>query len=330
MRFGTWVLAGVLLLGASGHSAPTTDTYKLAYVYATYGYSNSQRFSRAGGLFYDANRGELYVADTGNGQIVILDNKGTPISRIRRFVEDSASGERKTRAGEPKGVAVRKNGDILVTDNLCNYLDVLDFRGRSVQKLWPGDLLGLPRSKVMPRCLAIDHAENIYVSVSGAESPILVLTPDLKLKAQIGKVPGSEGERSITGLWVDKGGRIYSTYAQGDCVRIFAPDGRLIHKFGKHDTGYQNFSLPAGLMTDRWSNIWIVDTLRHAVTVFFQQPDGEGIKTDVIDALGGFGDKPGDLAYPTAIAGDGDTRVFVLEGTGARVQAFRIQFVDRK
>ena len=56
-------------------------------------------------------------------------------------------------------MVVCKNGDILVTDNLCNYVDILDYNGHSVQKIWPADMVGGDRTKIMPRCLALDVAE---------------------------------------------------------------------------------------------------------------------------------------------------------------------------
>ena len=320
------LVLGLVWLSTEALGAPITDTFKMGYGFAVNGYSSSKRFSRPGGVFFDTNRSEVYVADSGNGQIVIFDNKGLPITKIPHSVVNPDSGERQS--GQPKNVVVKKNGDILVTDSLCSYLDIIDFRGRSIQKIWPADLLGLQRSKVRPQCLAIDSSENVYISLSGDVNEILVLTPELKLKAEIGKINGTDGPSGITGLWVDKDGRIYVTYAQGDCVHVYAPDGKLLANFGKHDSGYNNFSLPSGLITDARGNIWIVDTLRHVVTVFKQQPEGSGILTSVIHAFGGFGPEAGALSYPCAIAGDGVSRIFVLENTGARLQAFDILFTD--
>lgn len=327
LKPGAALAAGVILLATRAQgTAPVSSTFKLGYAFIAYGYASGERFSRPSGVFYDPNRGELYVADTGNGEIVIFDKKGLPIARIGHSAED-LSGKGKAQAGEPRSVVVRKNGDILVADNLCSYVDILDFRGHSVQKFWPADLVHLPRTKLMPRFLAIDPSENVYIAVSGDENAILVLSPDLKLKAEIAKMTGPEaGIQGITGLWADKDGKIYVTYAQGDCVRIYGPDGQKLASFGKHDDGYDNFSLPSGLVTDAQANIWIADSLRHVVTAFKQEPAGGGIKTSVIHVLGGFGNRAGDFAYPVAIAGDGSTCLFVVETTGARVQGFNILF----
>ncbi len=316
----------VMALSIQASAAPESRTFKLTYSYVAHGYSTSQRFSKPSGLFYDTNRDELYVADTGNNQIVIFDKKGMPTARIRHNVEVASSTDRKSLPGEPKSILVRKNGDILVTDNLCNYVDVLDFRGRSLEKIWPADLLGLSRTKVQPRCLAIDAAQNIYVSVTGAASSILVFTPEFKLKSEIGRIIGGGTMKSVTGLWVDNSGKVYATYSQGECVRVYAADGKQLTSFGGHDVGYENFSLPVGVVTDAQSNIWVVDTLRHIVSAFKQETTDSGLTATVIHALGGYGSGAGEMSFPTALAGDGSSKLFILEGAGARLQAFSIDF----
>ncbi|MCL5103076.1 MAG: NHL repeat-containing protein [Armatimonadetes bacterium] len=318
--FAAVCIAGTLT--SLGGCPALAEEVKLSYSFAAYGFSSSQRFSKPSGVFYDASRGELYVADTGNGQIVILDKKGIGIAKIPHSVIDAASGDR--RPGEPRSVAVRKNGDILVADNQCSYLDVLDFRGHSIQKIWPGDLVGQPKSKVQTRCVAVDTAGNVYLGVSGCDTEILILTPDLKLKTKIG-VESTGESKSMTGLWVDKYGRVFATYGLGVCVRAYAPDGKQLLSFGAHETGPENFSLPSGLITDEKGRLWVVDMLRDIVSVFRLDPSDTGLKQSFVTfAIGGFGQKAGDLAYPSGIAGDGANRIYVVESTGARVQAFEI------
>ena len=304
---------------ASSNHGPFT----LDLDFTIYGFSNSQHFLRPGGLFYDANRKELYVADSGNGLLEIFNSKGVPVDKIRHWVQSDVSGARCL--GEPKNCVVLKNGDILLTDNLCAYVDVIDSQGRSLQKFWPADLLGGSRKQMMPRCLAIDAAENIYLSVAaGNESEILVLTPDFHRKMEI-KDDGTEDGSlyAINGLWVDEKGDIYATSAMGKSVRCYAPDGKRRYTFGVKEPGPLNFSLPSGLLTDAHGNLWVVDDLRSCVSVFKQTP---GRKPSFLDVVGDYGTGAGEFVFPIAIAGDGNDRIFVLENNGARVQAFNIIF----
>jgi len=312
----------VLALSAVAAVPPASAQVRTRFLYATYGFSPAQRFSRPSGMFYHSPREELYVADTGNGQIVILDRKGTPVAKIPHLVKKPNSDDRIK--GEPRSVAVRPNGDILVVDNLCSYVDVLDFRGRSVQKVWPADLVGKDRSSVQPRCLAIDSAGNVVVGVTGHTKEILVLAPNLSLKTQMG-VEATGESKSITGLWADSNGRIYATYAAGKCVQVFSPDGAGLLSFGTHDAGPNNFSLPAGLVTDAKGRSWVVDTLRHVVSVFNIAARESGLGSSFIALeIGGRGRAAGNLEFPSAMAGDGANRLFVAESVGARIQAFEI------
>lgn len=308
-------------------SAPVSSSFKLGYGFVSRGYSNSEKFSRPGSAFFQKDRQELYVTDPGSGQIFIFDNKGMPITKFPHYAVQPGSDDARGIIGEPRAIAVKKNGDILVVDSMCRYLDVLDYNGRSVEKIYISDLLGMRESKIRPICLALDASENIYMSLSGDVNEILVLTPNLQVKAEIGRITDPDRSReAVTGLWVDNDGKIYATYAEGTCVRIYAPDGRMLAGFGTHDSGFDNFSLPSGVVTDSHGNIWAVDTLRHTVTAFSQEPIDTSIRTSAIHVIGGFGKKAGQFAFPTAIAGDGAKRIFVVEGTGARVQAFDIIF----
>ncbi len=303
------------LLGLPGWAGASPQVHYTVAAIVT-GYTGCTRFARPAGLAYDPYRNEIDVADTGHGQIAIYSASGAPRGHFVHVVLDPAT--HKQRPGEPKGLLPRKNGDLLVTDNVCNYIDVLDFQGRSVRQVYPADLLGLPRDKVQPRCLAVDGDGFIYVSLTGSVHAILVLTTSLELACTIGSTkPANDATQEITGLWVDHAGTIYATYAQGQCVRELDTDGHTITGFGIHDVGPMNFSLPAGVITDPHDNLWVIDTLRHCVNIY--QPTPNGAPT-FLDALGGFGDTAGLFLYPSAIATDGATRVFVLESTGARLQ----------
>lgn len=318
------VLVSLMAAPHLAWSAAKPLGYSIGIPFMVTGYSERQPFARASGIYFDPAREEIYVADTGNHQVVIFDRKGIPLYRFQHYLpEDASTGKR--RPGEPRAVVTLKTGEILVADNLCAFIDVLDYQGHSVQRFWPAELLQLEKDAVQPRCLALDAGGQIYLSVSGKLNAILVLTPDFRLKTLIDRDGSGERLRTVTGLWVDRSGTIYATFAQGTCVRIFTPDGAQLTSFGEHDTGPQNFSLPSGIITDAHDQAWVVDSLRHVVTAFTRDSLGA---MQYIDMIGGYGGKAGQFAFPTAISGDGKTRFYVLENNGARLQAFELQFTD--
>jgi len=307
------------LVPALGAGTPPGIAGKVYFM--TYGWSRSARFDSPAGVFFNARKGEVYVADSGKHEILVFDTVGTPITRIRHYVDGKKPGD--SAAGEPKQVAVNSGGDIFVVDALAPYLDVLDHRGRQLKRVYPGDLLKLPREAARCTAVGIDHADNVYLGTGGEECAVLVLDRDLRLARRIGKKgTGEGGFQAITGIWVDAAGRTYVTDALArPSVQVFSSDGKQVLSFGEHSAGPNNFSLPQGVVTDDLGDIYVLDGLRQVIAVF--GPDGQ-----YLTRLGGFGSAPGDLAYPTGIAGDGKRTFFTVERVGARLQGFKLDMAS--
>lgn len=285
--------------------------------FTSYGWSEGEQFRNPGGVYFYPKRNEVYVADTGNHQIVIFDTVGTPITRIRHDVDGMDPGS--IRPGEPRRLAINSHGDIYVVDNLARYVDVLDYRGRSITRIYPADLLGTQRVTTGCSAVAVDSQDNVYIGTSGDEITVLVLDRNHKLLRRIGtKGEGKGSFQGISSLWVDDAGRVYVTDPRGEpCVQVFSPDGSELLSFGAHSAGPNNFSLPEGVVTDEIGDIYVLDNLRHLVAVF--GPDGR-----FITRLGGFGNAPGDLAYPSGLGGDGKKVIFTVEKSGGRLQGFKL------
>jgi DNA-binding beta-propeller fold protein YncE len=64
--------------------------------------------------------------------------------------------------------------------------------------------------------------------------------------------------------------------------------------------------------------ILVLDRMRHKVLMF--DPDHE-----VTGEFGSMGAGPGQFYHPTAIAASDDSRVYVAQGYGSRVQVFSIR-----
>ena len=275
------------------------------------GYDAATRFNSPQGIFYDRRTKELYVCDTGNHQVVIFDSTGLPVYRFKHWVERGG----KKILGEPRSIAINSRGDIFLADNLCDYLDILNFRGESEERFDLARALNVSSAK--PLLLALDEKDYLYVVYRNEKSALAVFDPDLRLVQQLeNRKENHQDFGEISGLWVDS--NIYMTDATAEpCVRVFSGDGTYLLGFGTHDVGWDGFSLPSGVTITQGGIIWIADTFRQVVKAF--SPEGMFVRY-----IGGYGHQAGAMDYPAALTGNGEALLFVLEKAGERFQGFEV------
>jgi DNA-binding beta-propeller fold protein YncE len=301
-----FVLAFFCLYGTSG-----SVTVQLLHIGT--GYSAGADLSGPLGIFHDSDRNECYIADTGNHQVVVYDENGMPIFRFYHHV--MVDGEK--RLGEPKHIAVDADGQIYVTDSVVPYLDILDRNGRHVTSVDP------PYSECGEYArfdaVAVGPDKKIYASISSeAGRYIGVIGFDYELENIIHLESDGLGEACVTAIDVDTEGAIYITDPCASVmVQIYDANGKFKSGFGRHDSGFENFSHPTSISVMPEGNIWVVDSIRQVVSYF--TPEGE-----FISYAGGKGDHPGAFNYPSAVDTDGKDRLFVVERAGNRYQCFRI------
>jgi len=265
-------------------------------------------------IFYDTERNEVYVADTGNKQIVIFDDNGLPIHRFYHHV--MKDGERML--GEPKGIVVDPEGRIFVTDGVVPSLNVIDALGRIAKTITPPEDSCGAQECFQHVALAPDG--RVYATIAcKKDRRIAVINPELEIEREL-RLPLMEGSTMpfVTAIAVDASGQIYlSEPGSPLMIQVYDNDGKYVMGFGRHETGFENFSLPVGIVVMPNGDMWIVDTLRQVVSRFSS-------KGEFVGYIGGGGRQPGALFYPTGVASDGKDRLFVVEKAGNRYQCFRI------
>ncbi|MCX6361099.1 MAG: NHL repeat-containing protein [Armatimonadetes bacterium] len=285
-------------------------------------------FSSPSGVWFDSKHGEIYVADTGNHRIVILDDRGMPKAEIMRTVD--RPGSSKPIPSEPSRIAVNSGGDMFVVDVLADYVDMCDYRGRSLRQISLRDYaeaakrVGAAPSEpvssldLKATAVTVDSKDNVYIA---CRARIYVFSPAFKLLRAIGTKGSEPGQfTAITSLWVDAAGLIYVTDARALAVHVLAADGTVLVAFGQHDSGVTNFGLPIGITTDMRGNIWVADTLRHIVSVFRRT----GNKVDYLDYIGTLGTRGGEFAYPSGLTASATGKMLVVDRVGGRVQCFEM------
>jgi DNA-binding beta-propeller fold protein YncE len=268
-------------------------------------------FNAPEGIALNPATGEIVVANTSDHFVEIYSRAGTLETRFPHLVlgADGALIE-----GLPRSVATLGENRIVVADALAPYADVVDYRGRSIEKLETSVAQGSGGLAAV----TVTRAGSILAAGPGAKGVIHVYSPDFKQVAIWGHPGKGTGELTgVTGIAELKDGSIAVTCAQTDfAVQIFDPTGKYLRGFGRHDIGQGNFSLPSGITVTPDGRIWVSDELRQTIQVF--TPEGT-----FLDMLGRGGRAPGEFLYPSALAAE-DGRLAVAESVGARFQVFSI------
>lgn len=309
-----WAGVVVVLLVATAGIVLASD--KIEVLYISGGSSPGTPFSNPLGIFFDKTRDEIYVADTGNHQIVVFDTNGLPVFSFPHLVP----GKNGSLAGEPKSVVVDSGGQIYVTDGMASFVDVLDHMGRRIQTIDP------PADECEEHhrfeALALGPGDEVYAAYHCEGLSVAVIDSDLNIGPVIALASPENGRHCVSAIDVDADGLIYITDPCAETmVQIFLPDGRFHAGFGRHDTGFENFSFPAGIAVMTDGRIWIVDAVRQIASCF--SIDGE-----FLHYIGGRGARPGSFDYPSALTTDRSDRLFVLERVGNRYQCFKLTKAD--
>ncbi|WP_309120812.1 cadherin-like beta sandwich domain-containing protein [Paenibacillus sp.] len=250
-------------------------------------------FGEAEGYFdYPTNvavdaAGNVYVADSGQGEIEKYDADGTKVAafrqenfapdlvavspagvvyaaeaaagRIVKFLADGTKDTDITVPNELHGIALSKHGNVLATETRYDVETpvgyVVEYSGASLEQtgLFEAD---------QPRLIASDRKGFIYVS-SGINK-IQVFSADGTFAYELGAYPGAYDRLDyITGLAVNAAGHVFVGDSDNQTLHVFAPDG-------EYAGGLQQFlpdaeDYPYGLATDAAGNLIVADKNSHRV-----------------------------------------------------------------
>lgn len=288
----------------------------------TYDNGSDGPLRNPGLAFFDKRANELFVAATGNHRIVVYDFDLNPKFTFQHFVKDRKEG--RMVLGEPKAVVVNSQGDMLVIDNLADYVDVLDFRGKSFQQLYPNRLLGDTTLNIKADLIAIDDSDNVYLAVIGDVTAILGLDRDLNLKRRIIE-RSNDSATVIAGplaMAVSDSLILLTEFREAPVLKLFDTTGRYLGGFGGREIAKEDFSMAIGATIYRDStgavSFLVADALRQVVKRV-------AVDGSLIASFGGYGRQLGALSYPTGLADAGDGNFFVVERVGARIQRFKLR-----
>ncbi len=248
------------------------------------------------GVFVDASRSQVYVADTQNDLVAVFDLNGQPLFAF------GYNGEVK----EPIKAVADDRGRIYVLAG--RTVKVFNYRGEYLHDF---PFYGVDK-KPVPTAITARRGR-IYLA-DGAGAQILVYDSEQRLLRRFG---GDEGRlKSVTALTVDAEGTVYLVDASAPmALQVYSGDGRFLRGWGEHQSGPQNFSLPSGITVDGQGRVITVDMIRQQISVFTSEGAFQG-------RFGGLGTAPGAVSYPSDVASDGNGRLYIVERQGNRLQIF--------
>lgn len=292
--------------------------------------------------------GEIYVADTKNNRIVVLNNDMTETVRIiDSFVRDGAEDGFKT----PNGVCVSSNNQLYVADSDNKRIVVMTPEGEFIR------LIDNPQSEILeddfdfvPLKVTVDYADRVYCIAKNAFEGILVFenngeftgyfgTIDVKITLweKFWKRLASKEERAkqqlyipteFTGIDIDSDGFVYASNIDADGiqgVRRLNPRGEDVIQKGENENlggdiafnTYGKFGGPSEFVdvVYRGKGVYsLLDRKRGRIFTY----DKEG---NLLYIFGGLGTQQGTFTTPVAIEAI-DDKLLVLDAYQNAVLVF--------
>lgn len=188
-------------------------------------------------LCFDAN-GDMYVADSRRGQVVIFDKDGDYLGAIGKKSEL-----------KPTGVLIRGE-KIYICDLKTHSVRIFGLKDRQYLSSVPGEGAKEEAKLFSPTNIAIDEEGNLYVSDTGA-----FRVQKYNLNGEFLKSIGSHGDSlgqfaRPKGVAVDREGKIYVVDSAFENVQIFDQEGKLLLFFAEPGGSPVSLVLPAGIAID--------------------------------------------------------------------------------
>ncbi len=191
-------------------------------------------------------QGRVFVADTGNSRIQILDADGNFLWYF---------GERGSDPGQlksPQSVAVGADGRVFVADTGNDRVQVFTQEGILLFEFGGKSTVARETGRFgSPSRVAVDPSDNIYVLDQGNDR-IQKFDASAKFVKDFNLLGGDFG--------VDAFGYFYVLDAKNGKVIEQSPDGNILGKFGSYGSGPGQFKKPAGVAVGSDGTIIVLDT----------------------------------------------------------------------
>lgn len=263
----------------------------------------------------------LFVADTNNSRIQVLDLSGRPIRQFATRANGTGA------LFPPTGVAVDDLGSIYITagDNL--RVQKISLLGTVTEYVGDGTADPSIESCVpdlipcgWPPGIAVDNNGHVFVA-DPVNFRVIRLSDTLQFQlafGEQGQPAGITGGRFFTafGLDVAPDGDVVVTDSFNGRVQRFSNDGAFIGLFGESGGEPGQLGNIEDVAVDTVGNVYVADTSSDRVQKF--TPEGR-----FINQIGSGGNRTGAFAFPADVTVDGAGNVYVADTDNYRVQRFQ-------
>ena len=251
------------------------------------------------------SKGRIYVSDSGQGLIFVLDTKNKKVHYLGRTPQ--------LRLVVPIGISVDSKDRVWVADPVGQHVVAFDGEGNVLMAL------GKTGEMVNPTDVVLDEARQRAYVVDSKQHKVLVYNPETGEQiGQFGKRGDQPGEFNFpTNLALDHQGRIYVTDTMNCRVQIFSPEYTLVETLGKQGMERGNFLKPKGIALDSLQNIYVVDSDFDNLQIFDQ-------KNRLLMFLGSGGQMPGTFWLPAGIHIDRNNTIYIADQNNQRIQIFQL------
>ncbi len=296
-----------------------------------------------------ADDGSIYLADTGNNRIVVLDASA---KKVLEVITGFANGGEEDSFNQPYGVAVSETDQLYIADSQNHRIVVLN-KDRSLSRI-----IDNPTSEVLedgfvfvPLKVTVDYADRVYCIAQNMFEGIMVFETDGRFAGFFGTINveitlwerfwrkiASKEERAksqlfipteFTGVDIDPDGFVYAsnidtTGIQG--VRRLNPKGQDVIRKGFRDNLGGDLQIAGSTDYAGPSQFTDVVYRKHGIYSCLDRKRGRIFTYDhegnLLYIFGGIGTQDGTFQLPVAIENVGGD-VIVLDATKANITYYR-------
>ena len=214
----------------------------------------------------------------------------------------------------PRGVAINKRGEVVVTEGGGNCVSVFSPSGKKLRSF---GTKGSSQGQFNCPCgVTVDGEGNILVADTN-NNRIQKFTTEGQFLTAVGKYgSGPLQFWHPTGIAFNTiNNKVYVADSLNNPIQVLNSDLTFSSTFGKEGSGKGQFSCPWGIACDSTGKVYVADSHNHRIQVF--TAEGKFIRM-----FGRFGQGRRELAVPLYVAVDTSGMVYVSENGNHRVSVF--------